>query len=138
LLELILSLAIIGFIVGIGIPIFTSFQQRSDIDVAINSTAQRLRRAQVLAQSMKGDSAWGVTIKDGQVIVFKGPNYSGRDQDYDETVELSDFVNISGITEVIYSKYTGEPDTTGTITFTSDDSQQRFITINDEGMVAYD
>ena len=60
LLEVLLSVAIIALIAGIGTPVYQSFQTRNDLDVVTNTVAQSLRRAQVLARASDGDTTWGV------------------------------------------------------------------------------
>jgi len=43
----------------------------------------------------------------------------------------------SGITEVVFTKFTGLPQTAGTITLTSSTNEMRNIVINQKGMVSY-
>lgn len=137
LIEMLLSVAIIGIIAGISVPVYQSFQVRNNLDIATVSTAQSLRRAQVLAQAVDDDTTWGVKVQLGNFTVFKGTSYAVRDTAFDELFDVPNNITPSGINEVVFDKFTGLPQTTGTITLTSNANETRTITINSKGMVAY-
>lgn len=138
LVEVTLSLVIIIILAVVSIPIFFSQQHKSDLDTAIDTVAQHLRRAQVLSQSMKDDSSWGLHIEQGSVIVFQGTSYGSRNAAYDEKSAIATSIAPSGLSNIIFSKLTGVPQVVGVITLTTQDNQQRFLTINSRGMIAYD
>ncbi len=135
LLEVLLSVAIITLIAGLGTPIYQAFQVRNDLDVATNTISQSLRRAQVLSQSVDGDSSWGLYVQNGEVALFQGVSYASRNTSFDEVFDLPGSITPSGISEIVYSKFTGEPQVTGTITLTSSTNETRNITINEKGMI---
>jgi prepilin-type N-terminal cleavage/methylation domain-containing protein len=137
LLEVLLSVAAIAIIAGISVPLYQSFQNRNDLDIAAVSTAQTLHRAQALAQAVDGDTSWGVNIQSGSITLFKGTSYAARDTAYDEVFDVPTSIAPSGISEIIFAKFTGLPQITGTITFTSNNNETRNITINAKGMVGY-
>lgn len=137
LMEGLLSIAVIAIIGGISIPIYQSFQVRNDLDIAIVSTVQTLRRAQVLAQAVDGDTSWGISVLSGSIILFKGASYAARDTAFDEVFEVPASITPSGLSEIVFTKFTGLPQTTGTITLTSNANETRTITINTKGIVSY-
>lgn len=137
LLEVLLSIATITIIAGMSVPVYQSFQVRNDLDIATVTTAQSLRRAEVLATAVDGDTSWGVKIQLGSVTVFKGVSYATRDATFDELFDVPGSLTPSGVSEVVFTKFTGIPQTTGTITFTSNANETRTITINAKGMVSY-
>ncbi len=137
LLEVILSLATITALAGISLPIYQSFQVRNDLDIAAVTIAQNIRRAQVLAQASDGDTSWGVRTQSGNIILFKGVSYTARDISFDELFDLQNSITTSGTTEIVFAKFSGLPQTTGTLTLTSNINETRTITINTKGMVAY-
>ncbi|HAZ17127.1 MAG: hypothetical protein UV70_C0005G0016 [Parcubacteria group bacterium GW2011_GWA2_43_13] len=137
LIEIILSIATIGIIAGISMPLYGSFQVRNDLDIAVSSIAQSSRRAQALSQAVDGDTSWGVNIQSGSMTVFKGASYAVRDSSFDEIVDVPTSISPSGMSEVIFTKLTGLPQTTGTFTLTSNANETRTITINAKGMVSY-
>ncbi|EKD76164.1 MAG: hypothetical protein ACD_43C00207G0002 [uncultured bacterium] len=137
LLEVLLTVAAISIIAGISIPVYQSFQNRNDLDIAATTFAQSLRRAQVLAQAADGDTNWGVAVFSGSIVLFKGISYAARDANYDELSDLSPSITLAGTQEYVFAKFTGLPQTTGTLTLTSVNNETRTITINAKGMVNY-
>lgn len=137
LIELILVIALIAALAGLSIPVYQSFQVKNDIDIAANTLTQELKRAQILSQASDGDTSWGVKSQSGSIVLFKGASYSGRDAAYDETFSLPSTITPSGATEIVYAKFTGLPQATGTITLTASTNETRTITINSKGAVSY-
>ena len=137
LLEVLLSIAAIAIIAEISVPLYQSFQARNDLDIATVEIAQTLRRTQVLSQSVDGDTSWGVSVQSGSITLFKGTSYAARDTNFDEVFEVPTSITPSGVSEIVFTKFSGNPQTTGTITLTSNTNETRTITINAKGMVNY-
>ncbi len=136
LLEVLLAVAILALITGIGLPIFRSWQVSNDLDVAATITVQSLRRAQFLSQAVDSDQSWGVRIEPGQVIIFQGNSFATRNASKDESFNISGHITASGLTEVVFSKFYGLPQSSGAIIFSSN-NQTRTVTINSKGTVFY-
>lgn len=136
LLELLLSIALISVLAGFSLPIYRTLIKKNDLDIAVNSIAASMRRAQILSQAVDGDISWGVKVQSGSIVVFKGASYTTRDTAYDESFDLQSSTNPSGTTEVVFAKLTGLPQSTGTTTLTSE-SDTRTVSINAKGMVGY-
>lgn len=137
LLEILLSIALIAAIAGIGTPIYLSLQTRNDLDVTATTIAQSVRRSQILAESGEGDDSWGVRIEADEIILFKGTSYSSRDEDFDESFPIAGSIEPSGLSEIVFDKFTGTPSTDGTITLTSTNNETRDISIYEKGLVEY-
>lgn len=138
LLEMLLSVVIIGVLAGVSLPLYNSFLARNDLDIATQQVAETFRRAQIYARGMKSDSAWSVERpSSSQVTLFIGTVYSGHDTAFDETITLSGGITASGLSHVEFAKLTGLPSTTGTITLTTGVGETKDITINAQGMVEY-
>lgn len=137
LIEVLLSVAAIAIIAGISIPIYQSFQARNDLDITTVEIAQSARRAQTLSQAVDGDTSWGIKIQSGSIVVFKGVSYAARDITLDELFDVPTSITPSGVSEIVFAKFTGLPQTIGTITLTSNTNETRTITINAKGMVSY-
>lgn len=137
LIEVMLSVVAIAVIAGISIPVYQSFQVRNDLDIATVEIAQSARRAQTLSQAVDGDTSWGIKIQSGSIVVFKGASYAARDTTFDEVFEVPTSITPSGVSEIVFTKFTGLPQTTGTISLTSNANETRTITINAKGMVNY-
>ncbi len=87
---------------------------------------------------MEGDSDWGVYIGADSIVLFKGDDYATRDSDYDEIYAKTSNVSVSGISEEVFEKFTGDPSATGDIILsTSNPTRTSTITINSKGVVSY-
>lgn len=137
LIEVMLVSATIGVLAAISVPVYSNLQVKNDLDVATNTTLQTLRRAQVLSQAVDGDSSWGVKLQSSDITLFKGASYAGRDTTFDEIYTMSGNVTPSGVSEVVFSKLLGVPNTTGTITLTSSNNDVQNIALNSKGFLDY-
>lgn len=136
LLEMLLSVAVIATLAGLSLPVFRTMLTKNDLDIAAVTTAQTLRRAQVLSQAVDGDTSWGVKVQSGSIVVFKGASYATRDTTFDEIFDVPTTISISGATEIVFAKFTGFTQTTGTI-FLSTEGDSRSISINEKGTLTY-
>lgn len=142
-LEFILSIALIAIIAGLALPVYQSFQVKNNLNTTVNSVVQNLRRANGMAESVDGDSAWGLKILTGNMVLFRGTSYSGRDPIFDETLnfegtfQIVSTLNPSGGDEIVFTKFTGETPNTGTLTLTNQNGDNRNITINSKGKIEY-
>jgi prepilin-type N-terminal cleavage/methylation domain-containing protein len=137
LLELLLSVAIIGMLTGLSVPIYASFAKRNDLDLIVQNTASAIRRSEAYATAVRSDSTWGVRFDEAGITLFKGASYVTRDAAFDETIAVPGSVSVSGMTEVQFAKLSAEPSATGSVTFTNDINDTRTLTLNAKGMVNY-
>lgn len=139
LIEMMLSVAIIGMLAGLALPVYQSFQQRNGLDFTAQSIADSLRRAQLYSRGSKNDSVWGVRIGMTTVTLFKGTSFASRDTSLDEVTSFSTLsLVVSGLNEVTFAKLSATPSTTGTTTLTATTTNDtRAVTLNSEGMVSY-
>lgn len=136
-IELLVVMAIMGLLLASFPFAINAFQESRAVDAAVQATAQALRRAQVLSQAVDGDATWGASVQTGSVTVFRGASYATRTTAYDEVLEFSDSVSVSGVTEVVFSKLAGEPNTIGDTTFETAVTTAT-LTINAKGAVSYE
>ncbi len=137
LIEVLLALALITILLGFSAPMYQAFQTKQHLLSAAEMTAQALRRAQALAEASDGDASWGVSTASGNVVLYQGASYAARDASYDETYELPDSVVASGLSEIVFTRFTGLPTTIGSMTFTSSSNESRSISINEQGIVSW-
>ena len=136
-IEILLVVALIGITAGISIPVYQSFQTRNDLDISSITIAQTLRRAQLLSQAVDGDISWGVKVAVGNITLFKGENFFARDTEFDEVFSMPTSISVLGLEEIVFEKFTGEPQNTGTTTLTSVNNETRSINISSKGTVSY-
>jgi len=137
LLEVLLSVTIMGMLIGLSVPVYETFVRRNDLDIAAQSLATMLRRAETYARGSQNDDAWSVEIQATTATLFQGISFGGRNMNYDETIDLPGTVSPSGLSELQFSKMTATPNTTGNIVLTSTTNDTRTITVNAKGMVSY-
>jgi prepilin-type N-terminal cleavage/methylation domain-containing protein len=137
MLEIALSLSILGIMFGMSVPLYNIFMVRNNLDVATMTLVQDLRRAQTLSQVAYGDSQWGVHVGVGSILIYKGINYASRDVTFDEETSMPTSIIVSGLDNIMFAKQTGIPQSVGTTTLTSYTNETRNITINQKGMVDY-
>ena len=136
LVELLLSVVIIGALSGLTLPVYASFVRRNDLDLTTQSLALALRRAETYARAVNYDSAWSVEIQTSSIILFRGTVFSSRNTAFDETIAVPASIVPSGLGEVQFAKFSALPNTTGSVTLTSN-SDTRTVTVNAKGMVDY-
>lgn len=136
-IELILVIFFIGFLAAWVAPAYGRFQNFNNLELASMELAQALRRAQVLAQASSYDSNWGVYIDTGQITLFRGNSYLSRNAIFDEKYFIADIISISGLQEIVFNKFSGQPQNTGAINLTINDNINKTVTINGKGMLNY-
>jgi len=137
LVELLLSMAMIGIVAGASLPVYFSFYNRNDVSLTTETIASMFRRAQNYARSVQGDSQWGVHIQAGSATLFKGATYAARDTAYDETAVINTSITPTGTTDVLFAKLSGAPGSTASVTLTGQANETRTIIVNAKGTVSY-
>lgn len=137
LMELLLSVVIIGMIVGITAPLYNTFLGRNDLDITMQQVASALRRAQTYARGVNGDSVWSVAVQPSAVTLFKGTTFASRDTSFDEVVPMPGTITASGLAEVQFAKLSAAPNATGAVTLTTNTGEVKTVTLNAKGMVEY-
>jgi len=137
LVEVMLAIAVLAIIMGVSAPVYGSLQRKSNVEMASSQAIQSLRRAQILAESSKGDSNWGVKIEPGAITTYQGTNFISRNTQFDERTPIAPLSSIAGLDEVNFSKVTGRANQTGAITLTTDEVETKTININAEGTISY-
>lgn len=135
LIELLLSVTVISIIAATSMPLFVTYQNQNEIHLKGQEITSMLRRAQLYARTSNDNSEWSVAIQSGAATLYKGTTYATRDVSLDETTVLPASITPSGLSAVTFSKLTGIPTATGSITLSSD-SHTRTISLNSVGMVA--
>jgi prepilin-type N-terminal cleavage/methylation domain-containing protein len=137
LVEVLLSVVIIGIITGVSLPIYESFVRRNDLDITTQNLAATLRRAETYAKAAAYDSVWGVKVETTRMVLFRGPVFTSRDTAYDEVIAIPGSITPSGLSEIQFAELTAAPSTTGSLSLTSTINDTRTLTINSKGMVSY-
>ena len=137
LFEVLLSVALIAALAAITIPIYQSFQVKNDLELAVETVSQTLRRAQILAESVASDTAWGVFVSSTSITLFQGSSFLSRVTSSDEVFDLPSTISPGGFQEFIFLKFSGEPQATGTLTITSSANDVRSVSVMSKGVISY-
>ena len=138
LIEISLTVALIVLLAGFSLPLIREFIIKNDLETATIVVAHNLRRAQTLAMGAKYDSRWGVAIESGVVTIYAFDGAGTRISEYDEAYTIPTNVNLSGITDVQFNKFNGEPINPGIITISNlNNDETETITINEKGLVSF-
>ncbi len=139
LIETLLVVAIIVVIFAFSAPYGLNFYQNqlvSETQINIIDALERSRHSAVL---QKNDSKFGVAFNQiegsNSYVVFQGNSYAQRVGAEDDIYPVLSEIVFSGLGEVVFSKLTGLPSATGTITITYGDVSKS-VTINDSGLVS--
>jgi len=139
-IEVILTMGTVALATGLSVPMYRQYVMRNDLEIARQNVAQGMQRARFLSQVAMNDSSWGYSTDavPGRGVLFMGNNYATRNTAFDEMYSIPNTVSVTGITEVVFEKITGNPLQVGTITLTALSGEQRSITINlgEEGNVS--
>jgi len=135
LLEVLLSITLVSALLIVSTMVYYPLMLRNELTVAVNQTTEALARAFFLSAGAQSDSEWGVHLETGSATVFKGASYSSSDL-YNEVYSIAQSVSFSNLTDIVFLKMTGLPQSTGTITLTSSIGSKN-VTINSKGTISY-
>ena len=138
-IELILVVSIM-LILSVMAPIFYSrfLLQNSTLNAA-DQLVGSLRKAQMYSMMSKNGSGWSVNYGGiaNTITLYQGaPPFSGRPNPVvDEKFELNSKVLVNGITDITFTRVTGKPNVTPTVTISSPGNNSQLISVNSEGVV---
>lgn len=136
IVELLVVIAIFVIFVGFGEVAFVNYQSRSNLEIATSNIVEAIRHAKSNASQVQDDSKWGIKFEQNQAIVFSGDSYSARNSARDQVVALPGGSTLSGITEIVFEKVTGDTVNIGTIVLTNRVGTKN-ITVNAKGTITY-
>lgn len=140
LLETLLVFALLGGVLALTFPVALTAYRRTELWETRDLAVQAVRRAQALALGAVGDEPWGVKFVPGEVIVFKGAGFDGRDPDADEHFPVPASVVWSGTSEVIFAQVTGAASSPGPLetTITLGEAGTVTVRVNEQGLPSYE
>jgi len=136
LLEVAFVLGVLALFAAIVGPVYRSLQTKNNLSIATTSVVEAIRRAQTLAENGKADLTWGVNLTSGNLTVFAGSSFASRQSAYDENLNLPGGIAVSGLSQIVFNKLTGLPQSTGTTTISNAFGCSQ-IGINAAGTVNY-
>lgn len=134
LIELLLTIALIFIVAGSSTAFYSRFLTQNSAVTIQDQIVGSLRKAQINAMMGKQNSDWGVYIEStGAITLFSGASYSTRTVSFDEKYPVPTSASVTPV-EIIFSRITGIPSWSGTITISTTGTTKTVI-INEQGMV---
>jgi Tfp pilus assembly protein FimT len=145
MLEIIMSISILGIILFISVPQLASFRNIQSLKNTTENIASLLNEARTLTISSRNSSFYSVRFEDDRAILFTGGSFDENDDenivmDFESNVTLPEenvLINDS-VNEISFNRLTGETNNYGTITIEleSDSTVSRTISISKTGIVS--
>lgn len=136
LIELLLVVAIISTIGILSISFSSQFLTQNDVQNTSDQLVNSLRKAQMYSMTGRRESSWGINYSNDTITLFKGTAF-GQDPAFNERFTVNSNITISGLSgDIFFTKITGLPNNTPTITISSTSSNSsKTIMINTQGIV---
>lgn len=136
LIELIISLGILGFILGLSAPFLISFNTSQEIDGVTEEMISILRKAQERAINGEKDSAWGIDFSQPQKYILFCDNPLSPSPDT-EIYEIPKNITLTVNYNLLkFEKLNGKIPREFEAFLTTGNKKYR-ISINQEGLIEY-
>ena len=129
LIELLLVISIIMILGTFSSVFYSNLLSRNAVSNTAEQLVGQLRKAQIYTMEGKGNDSWGVRIEPSQIVLFAGSTSA-----FDEVFSVNQNISVTGFTQVLFTKPSGMPDSTPTITVSGNNNTET-ITVNSEGMI---
>ena len=133
-IELLVVILLVLLLFSLSTPFYSRFVLQDAVDNTANQLAGSLRKAQMYSMTGKQNGSWGVHYDSFTITFFKGSSYATRNSAFDEKYSVNQNISISGFSDVVFSKVTGLPSTTPTVTISGGGSS-KIISVNTQGIV---
>lgn len=135
LIELLLVISIVIAIGTFSVVFFSRALTQNAVANMQDHLMGQLRKAQLYAMMGKQNGNWGVRFGSNTLPLFQGNSYATRNSAFDENFYENANISLSGFTEVVFSKTSGLPSTTGTFVITGNDTSKQVV-VNSQGVVS--
>ncbi|PWB38666.1 MAG: hypothetical protein C3F02_03060 [Parcubacteria group bacterium] len=147
IIEVLVVIAILGIISYFGFTTYQHWRYYQQLVTSKENLASVLYRAQQLATAAAGGKDWGVHLEENSYTLFASSTYDSLDPTnkiwyldkvavFRPTSTFAKDLSLRGA-DVIFGKFTGETNNTGTITlfFIPDNNQIQEIKIEASGLI---
>ncbi|MFB6181453.1 MAG: prepilin-type N-terminal cleavage/methylation domain-containing protein [Candidatus Magasanikbacteria bacterium] len=136
LIEVLVVVGIIIVISALSLPFYGKFVNMNSINSQVTEVRKNIRLAQEEAQAGKHNSNHGIHFTTTSYTHYVGSDFNSRDKNKDEDYDLNNKLEFISSFEVNFSKDTGLPSATGTITIkNTNNGKTADISINEEGLI---
>lgn len=138
LVELMIVIGITTILTGVSSVVYGNLQKSTQLNDISAQISQNLRLAREQSLAGLNDKSHGVKFNSNQYILYQGDNYTGRSVAYDRSFSVSSALTITADVsgqEVNFSRGTGLPSATGTITIAHSIGGAKSVIINSDGII---
>jgi prepilin-type N-terminal cleavage/methylation domain-containing protein len=140
LLEIMIVLAIVVILIAVVVPQFSRMRENQALKNAVIDVVSTLNKARSQTLASVDSSEYGVHFEANHVIIFKGVVYSAgvSSNEVTDVISPATISNISltgGATDVYFSRLSGAPSKTGTITIASPNFS-KVVTVSTTGIAS--
>lgn len=105
-IEIILVVALAAILLPMVLPFSVNFINRMNINSVRDKTIASIRKAQLYAMDNKSNEVWGVCMHNQRIRLY---SRSCDDPIVKEDYSIPASVEVSGLTDITFSKFLGEP-----------------------------
>ncbi len=134
-LELLIVLSIMLVIGVMSSVIYSRFLLQNAVANTQDELFGQFRKAQLYAMVGKQNSNWGVNYGTNKITLYKGNSFASRTTAFDEIFTVNTTVNVNGLSDENFSRITGTPSTTLSITM-SGGGNSKTLSVNAQGMAS--
>jgi type II secretory pathway pseudopilin PulG len=135
LIEIMVAFGVGLIILGVVAIISINFVKNREITIVSETLVSYLRAAEQRALASEGNTNHGVSKTGGKLTLFRGTSYQNKITAYDTVLPYPSYITFTGLGDVIFSKQTGAPLPTGTITI-SNGIRSAVITVYSTGAIS--
>ena len=146
IVEVLISLGVIVLVASLAVDGFLKFQRNQGLDKTANRVVTLIQKARYQTLSSKNNLRYGVHFASDQAVLFAGSYATGTAGN--EVYLFDPFLTLSLIglratttnassTDLIFTKFTGEANATGTLRFSlaASTTQTKTVTIYGTGLI---
>ena len=134
LIEILIVIALIGFIISLGNVVNIDFYSR---EVRLSEQATLisiLQKARSDAMNNIHTTSHGVHIDNDTYTFFEGTNYNSNEST-NQAIKRNPNITISGLENIVFEQLSGNTENTGTIILEDTNNIEKFINIKANGLI---
>jgi len=135
LVELIIVVALITIISAMSVAFYSRFLTQNAVANTVDQLVGEFRKAQLYSMMGRQNGTWGVAYNSNKIQLFQGNTFATRNTAFDESFSVNTNISITGFTELTFTKATGTPSASPTITVAGNNNT-KIITINSLGVIS--
>lgn len=135
-IELLVVVSIVLTLSVMSSVFYSRFLTQNNVSNVQDQLLSSLRKAQIYAMMERRGGDWGVHYGSNKIVVFQGSTYAGRNAALDEFFDLAGTITITGFIDIIFTRITGLPSSSGIITISGPNNTTKQVIVNSEGVAS--